>query len=163
MRFFVVVLPLVPLAVGSGFRRDSWPAHITLIPPFETDAHAGPVLEAIRAAAAGRAPLLARGLKHAGFGRRGDVPVTTVDLTYELEALHVDVLGAVDRFLGRGVHLSHVGPRNYRPHVTARPRDGLEPGESAVLAQLAVVDMRPGGDARHRAVVATMPLAGAAE
>jgi len=158
VRFFVVVLPLEPLAVGTGFRRDSWPAHVTLVPPFETDAHAGPVLEAIRAAAAGHEPLVARGMKHAGFGRRGSVPVTTVELTPEFEALHVSVLAAVDRFLGRGVRLSHVGPANYRPHVTAQRGGGLEPGESVTLTQLAVIDMRPHGDARHRAVVATVPL-----
>ncbi|GAA4173222.1 2'-5' RNA ligase family protein [Gryllotalpicola koreensis] len=158
MRFFVVVLPLAPLSVGAGFRRDSWPAHVTLIPPFQTDAPAEPVLEAIRAAASGHAPLVARGESHARFGRRRDVPVTTIELTPEFEALHVDVLAAVDRFLGRGVHLSHVGPRDYRPHVTVQQGGALEPGESVTLPQLAVVDMRPHGDARHRAVVATVPL-----
>jgi 2'-5' RNA ligase len=158
MRFFVVVLPLAPLAVGTGFRRDSWPAHVTLVPPFETDAHAEPVLEAIRAAAAGHAPLVARGEGRAKFGRRRDVPVTTIELTPEFEALHVDVLAAVDRFLRRGVRLTHVGPRNYRPHVTVQHGGGLEAGASVTLSQLAVIDMRPHGDARHRSVVATVPL-----
>jgi 2'-5' RNA ligase len=160
MRFLVVVLPLEPLAVGSGFRRDSWPAHVTLVPPFQTDAPAGPVLEAIGAAAAPHGPLEAHGEGHAKFGRRRDVPVTTIELTPEFQSLHVDVLTAVDRFLGRGVRLTHVGPRNYRPHVTVQTGGGLEPGESVILSQLAVIDMRPHGDARHRSVVATMPLAG---
>ncbi|GAA4194092.1 hypothetical protein GCM10022288_28980 [Gryllotalpicola kribbensis] len=56
------------------------------------------------------------------------------------------------------MRLSHVGPRGYRPHVTVQAGGGLEPGASATLTQLAVVDMRPHGDARHRAVVATVPL-----
>jgi len=158
MRFFVVVLPLVPLMVGTGFRRDSWPAHVTLVPPFETDAPAEPVVETIRAAAAGHAPLVARGEGRARFGRRRDVPVTTIELTPEFEALHVDVLAAVNRFLRHGARLTHVGPRNYRPHVTVQEGGGLEPGVSVTLSQLAVVDMRPGGDARRRAVVATVPL-----
>ncbi|GAA4154497.1 hypothetical protein GCM10022286_02190 [Gryllotalpicola daejeonensis] len=159
MRFFVVVLPLVPLQVGAGFRRDNWPAHVTLVPPFETDAPAGAVLDAIRSAAAGHAALVARGEGRAKFGRRRDVPVTTIELTPEFEALHVDVLAAVDRFLARGVKLTHVGPRSYRPHVTVQTGGALEPGASVTLTQLAVVDMRPHGDARHRAVVATVPLA----
>jgi 2'-5' RNA ligase len=162
VRFLVVVLPLEPLAVGSGFRRDSWPAHVTLVPPFETDAPVGAVLEAIRAAAAPHGPLGARGEGHARFGRRRDVPVTTIELTPEFEALHVDVLTAVDRFLRRGVRLTHVGPRNYRPHVTVQADGALEPGQSVTLTQLAVIDMRPHGDARHRSVVATIPLTGAA-
>lgn len=158
MRFFVVVLPLSPLKVGDGFRRDSWPAHVTLVPPFETDAKAEPVLEAVRTAAGSHAPLLARGEGHAKFGRRRDVPVTTIELTPEFENLHVAALEAVDRFLRKGVRLSHVGPRNYRPHVTVQNGGGLEPGASVTLSQVAVIDMRPRGDARHRAVVATIPL-----
>lgn len=157
MRFFVVVLPLEPLTVGAGFRRDSWPAHVTLVPPFETDAPAARVLDAIRRAAAPHGPLVARGEAHAKFGRRRDVPVTTIELTPEFEALHLDVLAAVDGFLRRGTRLSHVG-RNYRPHVTVQQGGGLEPGASLTLTQLAVIDMRPRGDARHRAVVATVPL-----
>jgi len=158
VRFFVVVLPLEPLAVGTGFRRDSWPAHVTLVPPFETDAPATQVLDAIRRAAVPHRPLLARGEAHAKFGRRRDVPVTTIELTPEFEALHLDVLAAVDGFLRPGTRLSHVGPRSYRPHVTVQRGGGLEPGASVTLTQLAVIDMRPRGDARHRAVVATVPL-----
>lgn len=153
-----MVLPLAPLTVGTGFRRDSWPAHITLIPPFQTDAHAEPVLEAIRAAAAPHGPVDARGEGHAKFGRRRDVPVTTIELTPEFESLHVDVLAAVNRFLPHGVRLTHVGPRGYRPHVTVQRGGELEPGASVTLGQLAVIDMRPHGDARHRTVVATMSL-----
>jgi 2'-5' RNA ligase len=159
MRLFVVVLPLTPLTVGDGFRRDSWPPHVTLVPPFETDARAEPVLDAIRTATAGHSPVLARGEGHAKFGRRRDVPVPTLELTPEFENLHVAVLEAVDRFLRKGVRLSHVGPRNYRPHVTVQSGAALEPGASVTLSQVAVVDMRPRGDARHRAVVATIPLA----
>jgi hypothetical protein len=68
------------------------------------------------------------------------------------------VLAAVDRFLRRGAKLTHVGPRNYRPHATVQAGGELEPGASVTLTQLAVIDMRPHGDARHRAVVATVPL-----
>ncbi|WP_022880674.1 2'-5' RNA ligase family protein [Gryllotalpicola ginsengisoli] len=161
MRSYVVVLPLAPLQAGAEFRRDAWPPHVTLIPPFETDAPPEAVLEGIRAAAQGHEPVPAVAGPRAGFGRRGDVPVTTIEPSEELEALHVDVLGAVDRFLRPGVRLSHVGPGNYRPHVTDQHAGGLEPGASVTLAQLAVVDMRPEGDARRRRVVAAIPLGGA--
>lgn len=159
MRFFVIVLPLAPLTVESGFRRDSWPDHVTLIPPFQTTAHAELVLEAIRAAAADHAVIVTRAEGHARFGRRRDVPVTTLELTPELEALHVALLEVIDGFLPHGTRLSHVGPRGYRPHVAQREDSPeLRPGASVTLDQLAVIDMRPHGDARHRSVVATVPL-----
>ena len=43
----VIVLPVRPLSVGESFAVSSWPLHVTVLPPFLTDAPAGDIAEAM--------------------------------------------------------------------------------------------------------------------
>ena len=62
----VVVLPLSPMRDGDSFAVKDWPLHITVSPPFLTDAAPSDIADmAPRAATSGRTvlatlPLLAR-------------------------------------------------------------------------------------------------------
>jgi 2'-5' RNA ligase len=159
MARLVVVSPLSALQAGDGFSLAGWPLHVTIAPTFETDAEISQVETIMRKVAESHPPLTVTADAGEGFGRRGNIPVTVIATSDELQTLHealVDALGAVGaRFDDPDFIRS-----GYRAHVTKTRTAAAVPGQVIDLTQLALVDMAPEGDSRLRRVVKSYSLDG---
>lgn len=156
MTRLVVVLPLSPLAEGESFAVSAWPLHITVLPPFLTDATGSEVGAVIRSAASGRPALRVVAAQDELFGRRHDVPVTVMVENEQLTSLHHAVRDAVRPFAAAPDEPAFTGAR-FRPHVTAKSHGRVHEGDAFTLTQIAVVDMAP-RSSTGRTVLATIDL-----
>ncbi|MHA6667655.1 2'-5' RNA ligase family protein [Homoserinimonas sp. A447] len=156
MSRLVVVLPLSPLAEGDSFAVSEWPLHVTVLPPFLTDASASEVADAIRSAASAHPAMKVVAAQDELFGRRHDIPVTLIAENEQLTALHQALRAAVRPFAAAPDEPAFTGA-GFRPHVTVKTHGRVHAGDEFTLTQLAIVDMAvrasPG-----RAVLATIEL-----
>ncbi|WP_394769337.1 2'-5' RNA ligase family protein [Lacisediminihabitans sp.] len=153
----VVVLPLVPLLVGQTFAMEDWPLHITVLPPFLTDASPERIADAIAAATSDLPAICAIAGRDELFGRRHNVPVTVVEHNEALARLHRTLAAALLPFAAAPDESAFTGP-GFRPHVTVKPHGRVQEGEVLSLRQLALVDMAPRDAPQGRLVLATLPL-----
>lgn len=155
----VVVLPLIRLRTGDGFPLKTWPLHVTVAPTFVTDADAAAVAVAIRPAICGCPPLTVTGGAEEGFGPSGRVPVTVLVPSAELSALHELLRTALGAVRADFDDPAYIGA-GYRGHVTSTAVARMTPGDVALLAQAAIVDMEPVGLQRLRRVTWVSALNG---
>jgi hypothetical protein len=155
----VVVLPLAPLRVGSSFAVSVWPLHVTVLPPFLTDAPAGQIADALAAATSTLAPLTVVAGGNELFGRRHDIPVTLIEPHKRLSALHSTLVQAVRPFAAAPDEPAFTGA-GFRAHVTHKPPAAVHPGDVLTLEQIALVDMLPRAHTAGRTVLAAFPLSG---
>src|SRR5690606_40631815 len=87
MSRLVVVLPLSPLREGDRFAVHEWPLHVTVLPPFKTDATGAEIADAIRSATAGNSALRMVAAGGELFGRHYDMLVTLLAEKEQLIAL----------------------------------------------------------------------------
>ncbi|KRE81887.1 2'-5' RNA ligase family protein [Arthrobacter sp. Soil763] len=171
MRNLIVVAFLEPVTAGMEFPREDWPLHITLVkfdvvdqplgdggppgdaveqPPGDGDplaARVAGLMDAPIGAALGSAVTIGA---EAGFGRRGTIPVSLVEPSPALQALHEALVEAARSLPGRISTPGYTGT-GYRPHVSHRPGKALRAGEQLALDRIALVDMAPdGGHATRR-------------
>ena len=156
----VVVLPLAPLEVGSSFAVSAWPLHVTVLPPFLTDAPADAVAAAILAATREHPPLTVVAGPDDLFGRRHDIPVSLIAPSSELTLLHRTLVAAVHPFAAEPDEPAFTGG-GFSAHVTHKPPARVHQGDSLTLSQIALVDMLPRAHAAGRTVLATHPLSAA--
>jgi 2'-5' RNA ligase len=152
----VVVLPLQPLAAGSGFSLRAWPLHLTVAPTFEI-ASLATAVAAIGPLLAGRSAISVRAGHSEGFGRAVNRPAAVVEASADLQVLHQSLCTAL---LDAGATFDHpdfIGA-GYRPHVTRTRTASVRDGDVLQLRQTAIVDMAPHGDGRLRRVVWTATL-----
>lgn len=154
----VVVLPLSPLRVGDSFPVQDWPLHITVVPPFATEADPAAVAAAIASALAGQPTITAVAGPDALFGRRHDVPVSLVAETQRLTGLHRTLVTALLPFAATPEEPAFTGG-GFRPHVTIKNQGRVREGDELTLTQVALVDMAARSAASGRTVLATAPLA----
>ncbi|MBT2565008.1 2'-5' RNA ligase family protein [Arthrobacter sp. ISL-85] len=156
MRNLIFVAFLEPVADGQVFLRTEWPLHITLV-RFDagrqdsadvTERIAG-LADAPAAAALGAALTVG---EDAAFGRNGSVPVNLIQPQPDLQALHGQLVAAVDALGGRILTPAHT-LAGYRPHVSHHGDKRLHPGDAVVLDRVALVDMAPDGDHTIRRVL----------
>lgn len=156
MSRLVVVLPLAPLQQGERFEVAEWPLHITVLPPFLTQAkpeHITSVLEGIASACG---PIVGVADEDALFGRRHNIPVTVMAPNAALTQLHRALIEALRPFGAEPDEPAFTG-NSFRAHVTVKGERRIHPGDTVHLTQLALVDMVP----RHeggRTVLAVFPL-----
>ncbi|KFF60343.1 hypothetical protein JF66_05230 [Cryobacterium sp. MLB-32] len=153
----VVVLPLTPLHEGDSFLVQDWPLHVTVLPPFLTDAEPGVIASAIAEAASSHRTLTAVAGQQEMFGRRTDVPVTVVVPTDELSRLHEDLIDAVRPFGAAPDEPAFTG-NEFRPHITIKSHGRIDEGTALTLQQIALVDMAPRASSSGRSVLATFTL-----
>lgn len=174
MSRLVIVLPLSPLRTGDSFPVSEWPLHITVLPPFHTDAAASDIAGVIAgvstrvpagvkaglsaASASGRIAITAVAGADALFGRREDVPVTLVDGNPALSELHRALVDALRPFASSPDEPAFTGP-GFRAHITIKNGTRVQEGDKLSLSQIALVDMAPRAAAGGRMVLATFPLA----
>ncbi len=157
MSRLVVVLPLTPLRTGDSFPVSDWPLHITVLPPFLTDATASVIAGVIAAVVSGQTALTAVAGTDALFGRREDVPVTVVVENEALTRLHRFLTAALRPFGASPDEPAFTGP-GFRAHVTAKNHARVHEGDEFSLTQIALVDMAPRSAASGRTVLATLTL-----
>jgi len=153
----VVVLPLSPLRVGTGFAVAEWPLHVTVLAPFLTDAAPGDVGDAIRLAVADQEPLTVVAGEDALFGRRHNIPVSLLLPHEGLTRLHHTLVAAIRPFAAAPDEPAFTGD-GFRAHVTHKPPARIHPGQSLILSQIALVDMLPRTHEAGRTVLATHTL-----
>lgn len=158
MSRLVVVLPLTPLRTGDSFSVPDWPTHITVLPPFLTDAPAADIAHAIAAATAGQVALTMTAGRDELFGRRENIPVTVMIENEALTILHRRLTEAVRPFAASPDEPAFTGP-GFRAHVTAKRSGRVHTGDVVSLTQIALVDMAPRAAVGGRTVLATLPLA----
>lgn len=157
MSRLVIVLPLSPLRDGDSFAVQDWPLHITVLPPFLTDAAPSEIAAAITSAASTQTPLTAIAGHDEMFGRREDVPVTVVVENEALTRLHRTLVDAVRPFAASPDEPAFTGP-GFRPHITIKHHGRVHEGDEFSLTQIALVDMAPRSEPSGRSVLATLPL-----
>lgn len=153
----VVVLPLRPLQVGDSFTLARWPLHLTVVPTFVAEGNLEAVVAIIKPLLQGGPPLELRVGADEGFGRAQRIPVSLIEPTTELNALH---RGLIAVLTARGAvfdDLDFIGS-GYRPHITVTKLDRVQPGDLLRLEQATIVDMEPIGLQRLREVVWVTPL-----
>jgi 2'-5' RNA ligase len=156
MSRLVVVLPLSPLTEGDSFAVSEWPLHVTVLPPFLTDATASEVADAIRSAASAHPAMRVVAAQDELFGRRHDIPVTVIAASAKLAALHQALRAAVRPFAAAPDEPAFTGA-GFRPHVTVKTHGRVHTGDQFTLTQLAIVDMAPRSSS-GRTVLATIEL-----
>jgi 2'-5' RNA ligase len=153
----VAVLPLAPLTVGESFLVSAWPLHITIVPPFATEASV-PQLAAALEAAIGIEPEFT--VVAAGddlFGRRHNIPVTLVAENRRLTALRARLVRAMRPLATHTDDRAFAGPE-FRPHVTVKGANRVFEGDELHLRQVTLVDMAPRQSPSGRTVLAAIPL-----
>jgi len=153
MRNLILVAFVEPVADGLVFPRTHWPLHITLVRfdvGTDDSAEQAAVLAAPYAGAALGASLTVG--EDAGFGRNGSVPVSLIQPQPDLQALHEQLLTAVESLGGKVLTPAHT-MSGYRPHVSHHGDKRLNPGDAVVLDRIALVDMAPDGDRTVRRVL----------
>jgi 2'-5' RNA ligase len=156
MSRLVVVLPLSPLRDGERFTVSEWPLHITVLPPFKTDATGSEIRDAIRSTVSAQSALNVLAAGDELFGRRHDILVTLIAENRQLTELHQLLRAAVRPFAAEPDEPAFTGP-GFRPHVTVKSHGRVHEGDAFTLLQLAVVDMAPRASA-GRTVLATIDL-----
>jgi hypothetical protein len=153
VRNLIFVAFVEPVADGLLFPRSEWPLHITLV---RFDVGTDVLADRMAALAA---PLAAAALgagltvgEDAGFGRNGSVPVNLIQPQPDLQALHEQLVNAVDSVGGKVLTPAHT-MSGYRPHVSHHGDKRLNPGDTLVLDRIALVDMAPDGDRTVRRVL----------
>jgi 2'-5' RNA ligase len=153
----VVVVPLEPLRVGERFRVENWPLHITVVPPFATEANFAELANVI-ADVAGQHPSLT---VFAGderlFGRKNTIPVNLIDDNPDLTRLHHALVDAL-RPLAATPEERAFTSLDFVAHVTVKRDRRVHAGDRLELAQVALVDMAARAEAGGRAVLATANL-----
>jgi len=148
----VVVLPLEPLELGSGYPLSEWPLHVTVAPTFVVATSLADVIAAIFPVLAEKRTLTARAGHTEGFGSSMSIPVSVVDPTPELTDLHTRLVGAL-REMGAVFDDPQYTGTGYRAHVTVTRLAAARSGQELILRQAVIVDMQPSGDRRLRSVV----------
>ena len=86
----------------------------------------------------------------AGFGRAGSIPVSLIEPSATLQALHEALVGVVAALPGR-IATPGYTMAGYRPHVSHRGGKAPRAGGQLALDRIALVDMAPdGGHATRR-------------
>ena len=129
-----------------------WPLHVTVLPPFLTDAAPAEISAAIAAATRDQPVLTVRAGEDALFGRKHNVPVTLIQPDERLTRLHHTLVAAIRPFAATP------DSPGFTAHVTVKPPARVHPGDTLTLSQIALVDMLPRTHAAGRTVLAAAPF-----
>ncbi len=155
----VVVLPLTPLTVGDSFAVHSWPLHVTVVPPFSTEAEPSVIAHALELVCAEHAAIQATAGNDTLFGRRENVAVTLIHESAALTRLHHRLVAAMLPLAAASASARPaVNEPGFRAHVTIKGTSRVYTGDVLTLGQVALVDMAPRAHASGRRVLATVSL-----
>jgi 2'-5' RNA ligase len=153
----VVVLPLAPLTVGESFLVSAWPLHITVVPPFATDAPISQLAAALGDAIGDEPEFTVLAAGDDLFGRRHNIPVTLIADDKRLTALRARLIRALRPLATHADDRAFSGP-DFRPHVTVKGANRVLEGDELHLQQVTLVDMAPRQSPTGRTVLAAIPL-----
>ena len=141
---FVLVHFLVPSADGTRFRTADWPLHLTLVPPFKTDASAAKVEETVTPLAPQTTPIPVPVGEPGQIGRAHDIPVMRIVANEALAELHRTLLEALTPLRPHFRNKEYVGG-GYNPHVTDQRAGRVETGHTFTVDSVSLVDMSTPG------------------
>ncbi|HEY8108565.1 MAG TPA: 2'-5' RNA ligase family protein [Patescibacteria group bacterium] len=137
MNKYLVVHFLDSLSEGERFESSAWPLHLTLIPPFSTNAERSDLEQFLRTVSQ-RRPIDLKVSGKSLFGVRQDIPVMEVVLLPELRDLHEAVVNALEEQDVRHGSPAHIR-EGFRPHVTIQKSGTAEPGQTVRMDAITLV------------------------
>ena len=153
----VVVLPVHPLTVGDSFLVSAWPLHVTLVPPFATEASVPSITEALRSALGNENEYHLVAAGDDLFGRRHNILVTLLADDERLTALRTRLVECLRPF-ATNLDDRAFARLEFRPHITVKGESRVHEGDEVHLSQLALVDMAARQSPTGRSVLSTIPL-----
>ncbi len=157
MSRYVVVAPLTPMSVGDRFITREWPLHVTLVQVFTSEATAAAIGQRLAAVADGSPTITVLAGDDEDFGPSRTIPVTVMEPSRTLHALHAACVAAIDGLGPVYANPEYMGA-GYRPHVTVKRQGRVSAGDVLELRQVALVDMDPGQRDGGREVLAVCAL-----
>ena len=142
-RRFTVTASAAPLAVGMSFPRTAWPAHVTLIGNFVTEASAAELEDVVRRSEVLAAPLVVDLGGTAWFGTEHDVPVRLA-LPGPIVDVHRSLAAQVEALRGFAADDPAFWRDGYRPHLTLGPAVSGDVGDRLVIGCVAVARLDRG-------------------
>lgn len=154
---YVVVAPLTPMSVGDRFITREWPLHVTLLQVFASDATPAQIGRRLATVADAAPSLTVVAGADESFGPSRTIPVTVIEPSAALAALHTACVTAMDELRPVYENPEYMG-EGFRPHVTVKRHARITAGEVVELRQIALVDMEPGQPDGGREVLAVRAL-----
>ena len=158
MPHYVVVLPVAPLRVGTGFAVEDWPLHVTIVGNFRSRSSEAELAAVLSTTARQWRPIDVIVGGEERFGPMHDIRVSIRADPEPLSSRHDALLSALERECGLALDVPEYSRSGYRPHVTVTRTARAVEGEKLTLGQLVLVDMSPPGNGDLRVVVATSDL-----
>jgi 2'-5' RNA ligase len=159
MSRYVVVAPLTSMVVGDRFITREWPLHVTLVQVFATGATPAEIGRCLAEVADGAPAITVVAGDDEDFGPSRSIPVTVIEPSPALDALHSGCLAALETFAPVYENPEYMAA-GYRPHVTVKRHGRVTAGDVVELRQIALVDMEPGQRDGGREVLAVAVLGG---
>lgn len=157
MSRYVVVAPLMPMVAGDRFITREWPLHVTLVQVFASEATPAEIGLRLAAVADGSAAIAIVGGDDENFGPSRTIPVTVIEPSVALDALHVACVAALEQLAPVYENPEYMAA-GYRPHVTVKRHGRVTAGDVLELRQIALVDMEPDQRDGGREVLAVCAL-----
>lgn len=137
---------------GYEFASNTWPLHTTIADTFSMGCPAEQLIEHLSRFAASKQTVSSVATETARFGARGEVTVTLIKNTPELQELHEDLVALLN-----SVEVVFNDPQytgdGFTPHATVQAKGRLTKSQTVHIDNLALIDMFPGDDAYQRKVL----------
>lgn len=150
---YVVAHFFEDLDTGYNFSAREWPLHITLLPLFVLNSSIAELDKKLEILCTQLHPVKTSVIGHEMFGEDRNIPVSLMDPTPEVIALHTML---VDTIKGEVLfdHPQFIGP-GFRPHVSNSPVGQLNENEARRIDSLTLVDMYPQNNIDRREILQT--------
>lgn len=148
------VVSFVEPPASREFDRSEWPLHVTLAPIFACSL-GGTGLTGFLAESVYQQEAFDLKVVETAIWAK---PVALLDKSPDIMQLHRRITGTLRQLNSVFDEPEYIG-RAYKPHCTSQQDRSLEIGDSVQIASISLVDMFPGGNARERRIVKTIPFA----
>lgn len=124
--------------VGYEFAGDNLPLHLTHVDSFRADLDPAEMEARLQGALAGQKAFEAKALKDELYGPNKDIPVTVLELTPELKALHAIIMDLL-QIEGAFVKNPHFHREGFRPHVSIYEPRRVTVDEGILIRDISIV------------------------
>ena len=152
---FATILENYP--VGYEYRGDNIPVHLTHVDSFQTDLNLQELTLKLQIALAGQKPFTVKALRDEFYGPDKDIPVTVLELTPALQALHLKIM---DMLQSEGAFLKN--PQfhweGFMPHVSVYGNRRIKVGEDVLIRDISIAAKLSEEENAKRRILATIPF-----
>lgn len=143
--------------VGYDFTSDNIPLHLTHVDSLQIELPLEEIELKLQKLLANRKAFSVKALKDELYGPNKDIPVTVLELTPELTALHKAIMDMLERE-GAVLKNPHFHGKGFEPHVSIYGPRRLPAGEEVLIKDISIgIKTGDGPEAIHQ-IVATIPF-----